>query len=536
MSPSFQSKPSGKPSLLATEVPSTSFSPTQSSSLSKFPSVSAAPTLMSSSDPVNQPTTNPSKALTTVPADQPSAYPTRNPTDHPTVTPTGHPTDVPTEITSSPTYPTGKPSLPPTVLQNPTASPFKSPTAIPTTFPTISQRPSIDFRDKPKIAVTFPASLYLLVQDSLAVTTELVTTGDTKTALRNTIKVVTQQPLSGQQRVKQVNILGTGQMQTYLVLLYELVLEELCLVDCEEQTDSTTMYNDVTSHIVDSISNGGLTTILQANAADCADECTEIQNAFAMGGVFGDYEIVVVTPDPVLTSTPTPKPTKRGKGQKSQKDPTQEPTPYPTRRPKGGKGRKTNSPSRPPTPKPTKRAKSKTHKKQERDYFCRGRRCNRNRVRPTSLVATDYFLPTETMSSPQGPPTKGHGGFRAPSPSSFFLTLKSPSDSSVPNDYHPMRKRTPIKTPINLSHKKTLPDDFSHNFNAEQYDSRRGRIRDHASGTSSLQLLSSPEHQKVYQKHMRERNPTLEEDLNWVSVDRQTEKEGDYVSTGEMPN
>lgn len=79
------------------------------------------------------------------------------------------------------------------------------------------------------------------------------------------------------------------------MVMYELLLEELCGESCRDQVKETTMYDTVTSHMLEQIASGGFTRTLRAFAKECTGkDCGGIRGASVEEGTFGDEEIEVL--------------------------------------------------------------------------------------------------------------------------------------------------------------------------------------------------------------------------------------------------
>ena len=97
------------------------------------------------------------------------------------------------------------------------------------------------------------------------------------------------------------------QTTTVVNVEYVLGLGELCGdIPCSALNSSTTMYNVVTSFILDEIANGGFTAKLQQNAATCGDDCVGIQSAIVDNGSAGIDDVFISTQSPTMISTKPP--------------------------------------------------------------------------------------------------------------------------------------------------------------------------------------------------------------------------------------
>ena len=395
--------------------------------------------------------------------------------------------------------------------------------------------------DEPRIEMTIPANLLVSVEDSFEfrkVSDHLDdVTSSTAAVLQETIKEVSQSGMYKNQRVKQVKVLSIVLQASSLIVQYELVLTELCINSCQEQKDSTTMYNDVTSHMKAEITDGGFTLSLQANALACGDDCNEIQNADVMGGTFGDAVIVVSTSEP--SPNPTPKPSKRAKGKKSGKqtfEPSQQPTPKPTKRAKGKKSGKApadaptqsptlnSEPSQKPTPKPSKRTKGnkrKRKRKKKRTNLCRGQLCDRKRIR----VHMPDAMPLGATNLPSAARQR-HTEYQ-PLRKRISQIIEDHQIEIYEVEQAEMEEKKSSAMPV--SHPSFPTDDIidSPTFYATHRTFDRKRIREYASGvTLSAQLLSKADQQRMAYKPTRKRLPKAEEhQINIDEVEQAEEEE-----------
>ncbi|KAL7523800.1 hypothetical protein ACHAWF_000671, partial [Thalassiosira exigua] len=346
--PSLSSHPSSVPSSKpSAEVNSmSSISPSISSKPSNpFPSMSHFPSMEPSSQPSLRPSLLPSYRPTPFLPSSPTNSPIRiqslqpiGPTQTPTVSPSSQPSVQPSSRPSlRPSKDTPDTSAIPTITpatSAPTVLPTKSPTIAPVSSPTqdpTNQTPTIspiDFSEG-SIEVIIPSNLVLC---------DFVVSDSTTSVLQKTIKEEAQLGLQeNTQQVEDVFILSFRdtpslpnspaieankeesmvsqnesflRVQVCLLCDYQLILQELCRHSCQEQTGSSTMYDNVTSHLTLQIESGEFTLALDKNAAECGDDCKDIQNSTAKKGLFGEAEVHIVTPTPTQNPTTMSKSTK----------------------------------------------------------------------------------------------------------------------------------------------------------------------------------------------------------------------------------
>jgi len=365
--------------------------------------------------------------------------------------------------------------------------------------------------------------------------------------IEKTIKEVAQSGLNATQEVKRVTVLSMNLSETLHNVEYDLVLVEQSVSSCEEQIDSTTLYNDVTSHVTGEILNGGFTSTLQANAAQCGVDCIELQNAVVTGGLFGNETLICLSepssqPTPKPSSQPTPMPSKRGKGRKNGKSspeptkgPSPKPTPKPTKRAKGKKSGKARrfGPTNAPTPKPTRRAKGNKRKKVKiRNKLCRGRWCVRKRVREhhrsdaTSVHADELTLPDKQWRADYQPlrkRTPQRMGNRWAEISGVAQGEKDGERTSTPHvSYHGFQSDGPTHSPTFLGKQRTFT---------------RKRIRENSSDIIlSAKLLSAGDQQQMGYEPTRKRFPKAEEvQFNIYKLD-QTKEDGHEMPVKRVPS
>ena len=76
--------------------------------------------------------------------------------------------------------------------------------------------------------------------------------------------------LSDTQRLLDAQLLfPIGGTPQNLIVGYELVLEELCAGSCEEQVQSSTLLDDLSSYMAGQFENGSFTVTLLANYQEC---------------------------------------------------------------------------------------------------------------------------------------------------------------------------------------------------------------------------------------------------------------------------
>jgi len=337
-------------------------------------------------------------------------------------------------------------------------------------------------------------------------------TSCTKEALQNTLEEVVLAGLNQNQQLNQVTILSINRMQNFLIVQYVVVINELCINTCEEQIDSTTLYDDVSSHIDAEILSGSFTSKLQANAIECGPE--EIQNAFVLGGTFGNRLIVVLSiapspnpaPKPSLNPTskpspnPTPKPnrlskSKKSRGRKSGKaNPTRKPTPNPTAFPTP---KPTSTPTPKLTPKPSQRTKSRKSKKSKTKKM-------RERISNTApLDATKLPFRTHQREREYQPLRK-----RTPKAKGNQIGMNEAELVGKDNKKSPVLPVSPAVYSVG-----NLPFDSSFD---ETLASHKVRIRDHMSDSapieSSTNLVSATNQKHKNYQSLRKRIPQKNED------------------------
>ena len=87
---------------------------------------------------------------------------------------------------------------------------------------------------------------------------------------------------------------------------YDLVLDELCgSMRCEVLADTTTMYENVTTHMSQEAENGGFDATLQENLMECGEGCDDLVNASIANVTFDEEDIEVITSMPTAAPTLT---------------------------------------------------------------------------------------------------------------------------------------------------------------------------------------------------------------------------------------